>query len=79
MTSPSPGYSGCLGGVAAVLASSAWAVGTVIEQWNGKVWKLVRTPAGELRGVAATSVRNAWGGRLSPITKLSSEGRAAIT
>ena len=46
--SPSPGTEAALHGVAAVSASSAWAVGstdtsagnkTLILRWNGKTWK----------------------------------------
>jgi hypothetical protein len=57
-------------GVAAVSASSAWAVGgtgigtTLIVRWNGMAWKQVPSPnptrPGFLAGVAAVSARNAW-------------------
>jgi hypothetical protein len=44
--SPSPAGGAALAGVAAVSASSAWAVGdvgtgkTLIERWNGTAWKV---------------------------------------
>jgi len=44
--SPSPPGGAVLSGVAAVSASSAWAVGnvgagkTLIERWNGTAWKV---------------------------------------
>jgi hypothetical protein len=51
--------------VAAVSKSDAWAVGSVIEHWNGRKWSLVpgaRTPkcAVYLEGVAARSASSAW-------------------
>jgi hypothetical protein len=62
--------------VAATSAKSAWAVGfrfngaanqTLIEHWNGKSWKQVKSPNpggasgnSELLGVTAISARNAW-------------------
>jgi hypothetical protein len=65
-----------LSGVTATSPSSAWAVGkffngttlqTLIEQWNGRRWRLVASPdpAGssqpnELFGVAAASSSSAW-------------------
>jgi hypothetical protein len=60
-------------GVAAVSASSAWAVGAyvnvngtaggaLIEHWNGRAWKIMPNPkpGGGLEGVAAVSSSNAW-------------------
>jgi hypothetical protein len=55
-------------GVAAVSATSAWAVGNtairaVILHWDGKAWKLAPSPSlgGDLLlGVAARSTRSAW-------------------
>jgi hypothetical protein len=59
-----------LNGVAATSSTNAWAVGSlggpsVIERWNGKVWKLqagakLTRPGGFLTAVAATSRTNAW-------------------
>jgi hypothetical protein len=63
-------------GVTAISPKNAWAVGykydgtaeqTLIEHWNGKVWKAQPSPnrggttaANQLHGVAATSSTNAW-------------------
>ncbi len=81
--SPTPKYltwGGGLVGVAATSSRNAWAVGTyedpnynletLIEHWNGKVWKVQKSPTTKLdgitnpslsiSGVAATSPRNAW-------------------
>ena len=76
--SPSPGantgLADYLDGVAATSAGNAWAVGDIscgcgpggslIERWNGKVWKQVRSPRRAdgylLTGVAAVSANNAW-------------------
>jgi hypothetical protein len=81
--SPNPGRSGSnLLGVTSVSSSDAWAVGysaaiggsgapdtqrTLIEHWNGSVWKQVASPnvggariQNRLLGVAAVSRRNAW-------------------
>jgi hypothetical protein len=62
-----------LGGVRAVSATSAWAVGqfgtgggfrALILHWNGKAWTQVSSPSpgpsADLSGVAATSPANAW-------------------
>ena len=69
---PGPGGGAVLNGVAALSATSAWAVGgthdtgqIVIEHWDGDAWAQVPspTPAGtssDLYGVAATSASNAW-------------------
>jgi hypothetical protein len=75
---PSPaGAVGCtLDKVAVLSPSSAWAVGdyytgkadlTLIEHWNGKVWKPAASPSpggrsrfNVLAGIAATSPSNAW-------------------
>jgi hypothetical protein len=50
--------------VAAVSKSDAWAVGSLIEHWNGRSWSVVRgaqTPcAVYLNGVAARSASSAW-------------------
>jgi hypothetical protein len=80
--SPTPNYllwGGGFVGVAATSSRNAWAVGTygdahynlktLIEHWDGKVWKVQKSPTtkfeGEtnaltISGVAATSPRNAW-------------------
>lgn len=73
--SPDPGGSAMtneLNAVAAVSASSAWAVGSyfgsggskaLIERWNGTTWKSARTPSlanASLVAVSALSARDAW-------------------
>ena len=76
--SPSPGGitgSPQLYAIAAISASDAWAVGgyqrsvadygsTLIEHWNGRVWRQVPSPSPvrgfSLYGVAASSAGNAW-------------------
>jgi hypothetical protein len=76
--SPDPGgpaVNDSLRAVAALSASSAWAVGThgtggvaqpLIEHWNGTAWKRVPAPTpspsvpAELTGVTAISARDAW-------------------
>ena len=78
--SPSPGVSGfdvpSLNSVAATSRFNAWAVGyyhnavtarTLVEHWNGKAWKVQKSPDpggssndNHLQGVAATSATNAW-------------------
>jgi len=77
--SPNPGgpnRENSLSGVAAVSAHDIWAVGmydngsadrTLIEHWNGAVWKVVPSPnlggpnnENILAGVVATSASNAW-------------------
>jgi len=76
--SPSPdaseGLADFLGGVAVTSVGSAWAVGdascgcgpglSVIERWNGTVWKKVPSPSpgggAVLSSVTAVSVRTAW-------------------
>ena len=77
--SPSPGgpkRTNILFGVAALSPSNAWAAGTyvgaggdhtLVEHWNGTVWKLVRSPNGPigsvgsfLYAVTATSSSSAW-------------------
>ena len=74
--SPHPGTAGSnsvLYGVVATSPRNAWAVGaystargtlTLIERWNGKSWRKVRspdpTPGSFLYAVAATSTSNAW-------------------
>ena len=77
MASPVPAgtISAELDGVAATSASNAWAVGaynngkkdlTLIEHWDGTVWKRMASPNPSngtgpiLRGVAASSAGNAW-------------------
>ncbi len=73
---PSPNVgSGALYGVAATSACDAWAVGyyskhggnrTLVERWNGKAWKVQKTPdpstggVNVLYGVAALSANDAW-------------------
>jgi hypothetical protein len=69
-----------LNGVAAPSPANAWAVGfsssgsielaqTVVEHWNGRAWKHVRSPGSQpesetdsasLPGVAACSASNIW-------------------
>lgn len=79
--SPNPGdLSDSLDGVAATSANNGWAVGTyesgpsagertLIERWNGRVWKVQSSPSPSigshgsgisLTGVAATSANDAW-------------------
>jgi hypothetical protein len=66
--------------VAAVSKSDAWAVGSVIERWNGRRWSVQRSPGtaasalSQLNGVTVTSVSSAWavgeyksGGRAIPL------------
>jgi hypothetical protein len=79
VASPSPGLpagSSALSGVAATSVASAWAVGdffingtdrTLAEHWNGRNWRVMRTPnpAGPnqpdtLAAVTAVSRTNAW-------------------
>jgi hypothetical protein len=57
------------GGVAAVTAKQAWAVGStgsrpLIERWNGATWQPAPSPSpaagGSLLAVTATSARSAW-------------------
>jgi hypothetical protein len=69
--SPNPPGNDSLGGVAALSARNAWAVGyqgiylenALILHWNGTAWKRVPSPSPPetvLEAVAATSARNAW-------------------
>ncbi len=74
VTSPNPGSGGnTLFGVAAVSASSVWAVGIttstseqpLVEHWNGSQWSVVTSPSlpslnNELFGVAAVSESSVW-------------------
>jgi hypothetical protein len=76
VTSPSPGDEPGLTAVTVLSARSAWAVGgacgktcsafqTLILKWNGHSWKRVKSPSpgfggSYLRGISATSARNAW-------------------
>jgi hypothetical protein len=55
--------------ISVTAARSAWATGTVIEQWNGTAWKQVRAPAGEFRSVAAISARDAWAAGYSGVNQ----------
>jgi hypothetical protein len=86
--SPTPGGGTLLTGVAAVSASSAWAVGetgsgdgptkTLTLRWNGTAWNRASSPSpgasARLSAVAATSTRNAWAvGSTSKINHGSSE------
>lgn len=62
---PRAARSAQLEAVAAVSRSDAWAVGTVIEHWNGRRWSLVRGARSRrcpvfLYGVAARSASLAW-------------------
>lgn len=74
---PTPGnYYNSLNGVAAVSDSTIWTVGsyantsgpqhTLTEYWNGKAWKVIKSPNpsstinAQLFGVAALSKNNAW-------------------
>lgn len=57
--------SATLQSVAAVSKSDAWAVGSLIEHWNGRTWSVVpgartRKCAAYLYGVAARSATSAW-------------------
>lgn len=77
--SPSPAgdFGNALNAVSAVSVTNAWAVGygvnsfsrgdaTLIEHWNGRAWRTVKSPnpggllGNNLYGVTATSARNAW-------------------
>jgi serine/threonine-protein kinase len=72
--SPGPATSDLLNGVTALSATSAWAVGEVIDgdhgktlilHWDGTRWTQVPSPSpgpfsNELFGVAATSANDAW-------------------
>ena len=76
ISSPNPGVSSHLSGVAALSAKNVWAVGystmsrtngitnVLIEHWNGTQWNIVPSPnAGSpsvLFGVAALSAKNVW-------------------
>ena len=76
VNSPNPagiGADDVLNAVAATSATNAWAVGsyrnagveeTLIERWNGHIWKVVPSPTpgttSVLYAVAATSASNAW-------------------
>ena len=48
-----------LNAVAAISPSDAWAVGSVIEHWDGTSWQLTPSP-GELTDVVALSRTNIW-------------------
>jgi len=60
--------------VAMTSPRAGWAVGTVgfdktlIARWNGTTWRRVSSPdvTGQLAGVTATSVRNAWAVGIAP-------------
>jgi hypothetical protein len=73
VTVPSPGTDAGLAGVAALSATSAWAVGsyhnpqqrTLILRWGGSAWQQVASPnpgstADWLEGVAVRSASDAW-------------------
>src|SRR5579864_1208655 len=76
VSSPSPGLTGnSLNGVAAVSVGDVWAVGsqqnsslfpqTLIEQWNGASWSVVKSPNigpgnNQLNGVIAMSPSSIW-------------------
>jgi hypothetical protein len=73
VSSPNPVPGGAiLIGAAATSSKNAWAVGTdtdftvsfhtVIEHWNGRSWRLARSPVvnGILNAVTATSASSAW-------------------
>lgn len=54
-------------GVAAISSNDVWAVGSVIEHWNGTKWRVVSNPIpstanspGFLRGVTAVSANDVW-------------------
>jgi hypothetical protein len=69
-----PGESyAALQGISAISPTNAWVVGsandgagnaTLIEHWNGKVWKIVASPTPDgddaLNAVSAVSARNVW-------------------
>ena len=79
-----------LSSVAAVSASNVWAVGleqtssntsrTLIEHWNGTVWKVISSPrvglSANLTGVTAISASNAW--VVGSYTKSSNNNQALI-
>src|SRR5258708_11751256 len=61
---PNPGTGNSLNGVAVVSACDAWAVGSLIEHWNGSAWTVVASPhpgAGSiLSGVQAAARTDIW-------------------
>jgi hypothetical protein len=73
---PAARASGLLGGIAALAAHDAWAVGTtalmdgdvLIEHWDGVRWATVPNPAhergGSLSSVSAVSAHDVWAARL---------------
>jgi hypothetical protein len=83
---PSPGQSGMLTAVAAVVPGDAWAVGSycpsrctsfpapqryMIQHWNGKTWALALTgPSGTLQGVSAAGAGDIWAAGSSAGTPL---------
>jgi hypothetical protein len=57
---PTPPAPGGLSSIAADSASDAWAVGSVIEHWDGQAWTSVPAPVTALTDVAALSPTDAW-------------------
>src|SRR5258708_6724805 len=61
---PNPGTGSVLQGVAVVSACDAWAVGSLIEHWNGSAWTVVASPHpgsfSILDGVQAASRTDIW-------------------
>jgi hypothetical protein len=56
---------GNLGVVAAVSARNVWAVGTIIEHWDGSAWSVVHSPSqpglsNTFGGLAAIAPNNVW-------------------
>src|SRR5258707_10203924 len=66
---PNPGTGSVLQGVAVVSACDAWAVGSLIEHWNGSAWTVVASPHpgafSILNGVQAASRTDIWAGGYS--------------
>lgn len=95
VTSPSPATAtNTLNAVAAVTSTDIWAVGqqapqgdgplqTLIERWNGKMWRLVNSPnagaaGGALKGVAVINKDNVWAVGVSAAFQSSSSFRTLI-
>src|SRR5712692_1243712 len=75
ISSPTPGSTGGLTGIAAVSSDNIWAVGsfqkgtdpsqTLIEHWNGSNWSVICSPSpgsasNALNNIAAASVNDIW-------------------
>jgi len=46
--------------VTALSTSDVWAVGNIIEHWDGNIWSIVPNPVGYLSGVTALSTNDVW-------------------